>query len=76
MAFTFEKLIVYQKAIAFADRIRAPAAALGLRRPAMLAGTFNVPVGQYGRIKGVRYLFFVQVLFSVAGSKQLSVPSG
>ncbi len=43
MAFTFEKLIVYQKAIALADRICSPAAALGLLRPSMLAGTLNVP---------------------------------
>ena len=44
MAFTFERLIVYQKAIAFADRICSYAAALGLPRPSMLAGTLNVPV--------------------------------
>ncbi len=46
MVFTFEKLFVHQKAIAFADRICSPAAALGLHRPSMLAGTFNVPVGR------------------------------
>ncbi len=44
MAFTFETLIIYQKAISFADRICPPAAALGLPHPSMLAGTFNVPV--------------------------------
>jgi hypothetical protein len=44
MAFNFEKLIVYQKANAFPDRICSYAAALGLLRPSMLAGTLNVPV--------------------------------
>ncbi len=49
MAFTFENLIIYQKAISFADRICAPTAALGLPNPVMLDGTFNVPVAHGNR---------------------------